>query len=455
MAEAIDELLVRLGLDVEAKGFKEANNQFAGLRTGALALGAVAITAGVGMVKMSDGVARSVDTLGKWSDAAGVSIRKAQQLKFALDQAGSANPESDMMSMFANVEDMRKRAMRGEIGGWELIETGINLNSLMSMNNEEGLDFLMRGVSDIADPERQRRALDEIGFSGVAQHGVMTNYDATQQAYRRSDELGNADEDLYEKSAAYTAAMGELSKAMDGFRQMVASQMLPGMTRFVEGVTDFSVENRDEIAAFFKEAMPYLQAAATGIGLLVAAQIGQKGVAALGGVGGAAGTVARAGIVGAALSTWGWNADDLEEATGIRLPDWIFKPIGEMGSGSSSTGKPQGKSHTSSGTLIRGSDGRVKHSLSDEEMNYEPSQSELIPQGNISDLIEGNRRLLPSYVPSLARPTASNSTTMNINVDARGSTDPMLTSERVRGVIRDEVGRMVNVSRDGIPNNVA
>lgn len=445
MAETVDSLLVRLGLQVDAKSFREANSQFAGIRTGALALGTAIIGAGVGMVKMSDGIARSVDTLGKWSDAAGVSIRRAQQLTFALQQAGSVNAESDMMGMFANVESLRTQAQRGELSGWAMIESGLNLNSLMSMSNEEGLDFLMRGISDMADPERQRRALSELGFSGPAQHGVMTNYAATQQAYRRSDELGQADAELVEKAAAYMDALNELKTSTDSLKNEIADHLLPRMTDWINALTGGIQEYKPAAA----NAAAILAGDGSSLEKLEAMSDDPEVSKALG-------------------DFWSWfkewnkaikytlsAADAFDEYTKEQTGRTLGERFDRRVIGSTPD-TPQTKAYQAvtedqaSRSIKAASTG-----LSSDEMNYEPSASELIPHGNQSDLIEGNRRLLPNYVPALSRPTASNATTMNINVDARGSTDPMLTSERVRGVIRDEVGRMVNVSRDGIPNNVA
>lgn len=477
MAEVVDELLVKLGLETDAKGFREANNQFAGLRTGALALGTVAIAAGVGLAKMSDGVARSVDTLGKWSNAAGVSIRKAQQLAFALQQAGSANPEADMMAMFANVEDMQRRARRGQLSEWELIESGLNLHSIANMSKEDGLDFLMRGVSDMPDPARQRRALDEMGFSGVGQQGVMTNYAGTIANFRRSDELGNADDELFKKAEAYTNAMGELSKSMDGFRQMVGSQMLPGMTRLVEGITGWSVENRSEIEEAFKEAMPFLKATATGIGVLVAAQVGTKGIAMLAAAATTSGPAAAVLGLGAFYMDEDNRRDGLDSFTGSlnHYKRWLLR---QMGVEQSDDPIPEGWIHVpefNENTPARPGSPRVlprstdrtpstpmPSGLTPDELSYRPSASELIAPGTHADFTEGNRRLMRGYYPgayapppSTSNPQASAGPTNYYSIDARGSTDPAATEAAVRRVVDERIANAVQVSRDGIPNNVA
>ena len=37
-----------------------------------------------------------------------------------------------------------------------------------------------------------------------------------------------------------------------------------------------------------------------------------------------------AGAIGVATELWDWDAETLKEKTGIELPDWVFKPVGEL-----------------------------------------------------------------------------------------------------------------------------
>lgn len=277
MAELIDELLVRLGLETDAKGFREANSMFSGIRGTALATGAAIGGAYAGLAKISDGVAKSRDSLAKWADTANVSTKRAQELAYALKQVGGT--EADAMAMLDNVNHLRDQAMKGELSAWAFEGMEFDVSAIRSMGAEEALDYLMRGISGIADPDRQRRVAGELGFSSPAALGVVTNADRTFSDYRRAGELGGiADQDLFDKSAAYTGALTELEQAAQGLKDIVAGQLLPGMTELVEGITGFIVNNQDDFAEFLKEAMPYLQATASGIGALVVAQAGAKGM---------------------------------------------------------------------------------------------------------------------------------------------------------------------------------
>lgn len=473
MAEAVDALLVKLGLELDAKGFKEANNQFTNIRTTALATGVAIGTAFVGMAKIADGVANSRDRMLKWAESMGVATTRVQQLTYAAKQLGGT--EADAMAMFNRMNDLRTQARRGQLPNWGYAEAGssFNPNAIQNMSLEDAHDHFMRGFSSIQDPDRRRRAMAEYGFSSPVELGIMGNYKRTHTNYQRGMELGGiADKELLGQSAEYTAAVTEMKQAVDGFKDTIAKEMLPGMTKLVEGITGWSIENRSEIEEAFKEAMPYLKATATGIAVLVAAQVGKKGLAAMGGAGGAAGLAARAGIIGGAISMWDWDADDFEAATGFRLPDWLFEPIG----GDSST--PERKEPSAPRAIPRSTDrpsalpepSSIPRStdwtpsgLTPDELSYRPSPGELIEPGTHAEFTEGNRRLMRGAFPGAYAPppnmTNSNSqSSVTIapvyNIDASGSTDPAMTEERVRRVIDRRVGEMVAHSRDGISSNV-
>lgn len=451
MAEAIDELLVRLKLDSDAKSFKEANNQFTNLRTTALVTGGAIAGAFAGAVKMSADVARSADELAKWSRTAGVTAQYASKLGYAMRQVGGS--DADALGLIELTNSLRDSAQWGELADRAFTAAGFNPQRIEQerMSPEQVIEFLSQGLSSMQLDQR-RQIADSLGIGDKA-FRLLSDRQGMQRNFQRADELGGIPTDeLLANAEAYTSATTEFSEAVNGFKQSVANEMLPGMTRFVEGITGWSIENRDEIESAIREGVPYLKTIATATGLLVGAQLGMKGVAFL------AANAPLAAAVG--LATFYMDKDNRDDAGTSwtsasnywkrRLfgvgDDPRFTPAGQPGEGLINDDVPDYDDVFPAAS---------RSGLSADELGYEPSSSELIPHGNQSELIEGNRRLLPNYVPAMSRPTASNATTMNINVDARGSTDPLMTSERVRGVIRDEVGRMVDVSRDGIPTNVA
>ena len=472
MAEAVDALLVKLGLELDAKGFREANNQFANMRTTALATGAAIGTAFVGMVKISNDVARSADELAKWSRAAGVSAQFAHKLGYAMKQVGG--DDSDARTLIELANSLRDSAQWGELPARAFAAAGFNPQQIQQqgLDPEQTVDFLSRGLSAMSLDQR-RQIAGQLGVNDKA-FRLLSDRAGMQNSFNRAGQLGGTPDDvLLANAEAYVTATTELGELIDGFKNTVANEMLPGMTGIVEGITGWSIENRSEIEEAFKEAMPYLEATATGIAVLVAAQVGKKGLAAMGGAGGAAGLAARAGIIGGAISMWDWDADDFEAATGFRLPDWLFEPIG----GDSSTPERKEPSALPEPRAIPRSTDRpsalpepraiprstdwTPSDLTPDELNYRPSPGELIEPGTHAEFTEGNRRLMRGAFPGayapppqMSNPQASAGPTNYYSIDARGATDPAAVENAARRVFRSELSNAVQVSRDGIPNNV-
>ncbi len=333
MAEAVDDLLVKLGLEVDAKGFKEANTQFSNIRTTALATGAAIGTAVAGMAKISFDVAKSADDLAKWSRTAGVTAQYAHKLGFAMKQIGGS--DSDARTLIELANSLRDSSKWGELPARAFTAAGFNPQQIdqLNMNPEQVIDFLSRGLSAM-NLDQRRQIGGALGVNDKA-FRLLSDRTGMQTSFRRADELGAIPSDeLLRNAEAFVTATGELGEMIDGFKQSLAKEMLPGMTKLVEGITGFSVDNREEIGKFFEEATPYLQATAAGIAVLVAAQVGKKGLDAMGGVTGAATFAAKAGGIGALISAWDWGPDDIESLIGVRPPDWLFKPLfGGSGSG--------------------------------------------------------------------------------------------------------------------------
>lgn len=511
MAETIDELLVKLGLETDAKGFKEANNQFSNLRSTALTVGAAIGTAfvgaGVAAAKMSFDVAKSADDLAKWSRTAGVTAQYAHKLGFAMEQIGGSDADARALIELAN--SLRDSAQWGELPARAFTAAGFNPQQISQMSNPgQVIDFLSRGL-DAMDLDQRRQIAGSLGINDKA-FRLLSDRAGMQSSFRRADELGAVPSDeLLKNSEAFVTATGELKEVMEGFKKSIAGEMLPGMTRIVESITGFSVDNREEIGKFFEEATPYLQATAAGIAVLVAAQVGKKGLDAMGGMGGAATFAAKAGGIGALISAWDWGPDDVESLIGVRPPDWLFKPLfGGSGSGPLSNDaifnaliqqESGGRHYGKDGKLLRSSagalgitqimpatarnpgygiaplandskeeylrigrkyfaammrefDGDTQKALA--AYNAGPGAVKNAVASHGANWLSAMPGETQAYVPSIMDRASKGGTTNYYSIDARGATDPGAVEAAARKVFRAELSNAVQVSRDGIPNNV-
>jgi len=472
MAEAVDELLVRLGLDVDAKGFKEANNQFANMRTTALATGAAIGTAFIGMAKMSNDVAKSADELAKWSRAAGVSAQYAHKLGFAMRNVGGSDADAKALIELAN--SLRDSAQWGELPARAFTAAGFNPQQIQQqgLDAEQTVDFLSRGLAAMSLDQR-RQIANSLGVNDKA-FRLLSDRAGMQNSFSRAGQLGGTPDDvLLANAEAYVTATTELGELIDGFKNTVAKEMLPGMTSLVEGITGWSIENRSEIEEAFKEAMPYLKATATGIGVLVAAQVGTKGIAMLAAAATTSGPAAAVLGLGAFYMDEDNRRDGFDSFTGgvDYYKRWLLR---QMGVKQEDDPIPEGWIHVpefnentparpSSPRAIPRSTDRTPNGLTPDELSYRPSPGELIAPGTHAEFTEGNRRLMRGAFPGAYAPppnmTNSNSqSSVTIapvyNIDASGSTDPAMTEQRVRHVIDKRIGELVMYSMDDIPTNV-
>jgi len=470
MAEAVDELLVRLGLDVDAKGFKEANNQFANMRTTALATGAAIGTAFVGMAKMSHDVAKSADDLAKWSRTAGVTAQYAHKLGYAMKQVGG--DDSDARTLIELANSLRDSAQWGELPARAFTAAGFNPQQIQQqgLDAEQTVDFLSRGLAAMGLDQR-RQIANSLGVNDKA-FRLLSDRAGMQNSFSRAGQLGGTPDDvLLANAEAYVTATTELGELIDGFKNTVAKEMLPGMTSLVEGITGWSIENRSEIEEAFKEAMPYLKATATGIGVLVAAQVGTKGIAMLAAAATTSGPAAAVLGLGAFYMDEDNRRDGFDSFTGgvDYYKRWLLR---QMGVKQEDDPIPEGWIHVpefnentparpSSPRAIPRSTDRTPNGLTPDELSYRPSPGELIEPGTHAEFTEGNRRLMRGAFPGayapppqMSNPQASAGPTNYYSIDARGATDPGAVEAAARKVFRAELSNAVQVSRDGIPNNV-
>lgn len=251
MAEVVDELLVKLGLETDAKGFKEANNQFSNLRTTALTLGAAIGTAlvgaGVAAAKMSADIAKSADDLGKWSKAAGVSAQFADKLGFAMSKFGGSS--ADARALIDRMNDIREAAKWGELPEKMLTVPGFNpyLIQQQGMSTEETVDFFSREVSKITDPDKRRELLDASGITGAYAQNLLSDRGGYLAEMDQAEALGVITDSLIKNAAAYNDAVTNNEKALNKMREEIADRLLPIMSDWVDAMTGWVQDNKNGV----------------------------------------------------------------------------------------------------------------------------------------------------------------------------------------------------------------
>lgn len=456
MAEPIDELLVRLKLHSDAKGFKDANNQFSGLRTTAIQAGAVIGTAlagtAVALGRMSADVARSRNEFGGWAKAFNVNAQWADKVRHAMVAIGGSDAEAK--GLIENVDNLREMAKWGDLASKAFTANGFSPQAIQSMSTPDATDYLSRGISSIEDPDLRKRVLNSLSFSTPNQQNLMSDHAGFTSRMADAERLGVASDSIIKASAAYVEASAQAQTQLANLKDMIALELLPKMTEWTMAMTGWVADHKQGAA----EAVKIMTG--PGTPLEKAKELGSNEAVR-----------STAGSIGSAYGNWA------DFATGWHPANMMFHKIMD-----GIKYEPPSEGETSSGRLIRDANGKVirsaadgepafppasKSGLSSGEMGYNPSSSELIPNSNLSEQIHGYKSLLHedikyfdtmSSVPSFGRSGrgAGSSGTQNYySIDARGSTDPAATEAAVRRVVDERISNAVKISRDGIPNNVA
>lgn len=330
MKAPLDELLVRLGLEVDAKSFKEGTNQLSQMRSTALKTGGAITGVFFGATKIANDVARSSDELRKLSRDMGVSAQYAYRLGYAMKQVGGNT--SDAFSLIERANSLRDHAKWGELADKAFTAVGFNPQRIQqeSMTTEQTISFLAEGLSKMGVDQR-RQISEALGINGLA-FRLMSDVSGMHKNIRDADKFGAVPTDEFlDNAEAYSTAAAEFKEAVNGFKTTIAAEMLPGMTKFLEGVTGWSLENKDDIDKVIEENLPHLKTLSTGVAALVAAKLGTKGLALLAANGPLAAAVGlatfymdegnRESMTGAYKSSWGnlnRQVDELLENIGVK-----------------------------------------------------------------------------------------------------------------------------------------
>lgn len=524
MAETIDELLVKLGLETDAKGFKEANNQFSNLRTTALTIGAAIGTAfvgaGVAAVKMSSDIAKSADDLGKWSKAAGVSAQFADKLSFAMAKFGGSS--ADARSLIDRVNDIREAARFGELSDRAFTVAGFNPQAIQQQNmgTEETLDFLSREISKISDQDQRRRVLDALGISGPYAQNLLSDRGGYLAEMDKAEALGVITDSLIRNAAAYNDAVTENEKVLRSMREEIADRLLPIMGDWVKAMTGWVQENKagvlEAVDIISGDGTPIEKAKRLATSQDVKKTAGNAASAYFGWIDTATGWH-PANMLMHRLFGSGENGGGAAGQPGPLSNNAIFDALIQQesggrhyGDGSMLLSSPKGARGVTQVMPATGRDpgygvrplandsreeylrfgrdylaammkefdgdtqkalaaynagpGAVKNAVASHGANWlsaMPGET----QAYVPSIIERAKMAheVPAYVsaataspPSMSgsAPSEQGGTINYYSIDARGATDPGAVEAAARKVFRAELSNAVQVSRDGIPNNV-
>ena len=211
----------------------------AGIGVAMAAIGTAAVTAGKKLFDMANDAADAGDEIDKASQRIGLSRQGYQEWDYVLSQNGASisSLENGMKKLNNTVDD----AINGSSSATEKFQRlGISMEDLKGKSREEVFEMTVKGLQGIADEgEKAAIANDLLGNASVEMAALLNqSADSTENLKNKASELGlvMSDESV-DAAVNYTDAMDNLTRSFTGVKNNITSQLLPGFTMVLDGLT--------------------------------------------------------------------------------------------------------------------------------------------------------------------------------------------------------------------------
>lgn len=211
----------------------------AGIGVAMAAIGTAAVAAGKKLYDMANDAAAAGDEIDKSSQRIGLSTEGYQEWDYVLSQNGASisTLENGMKKLNNTVDD----AIQGSGSAAERFKRlGISMSDLEGKSREEIFEMTVRGLQGIADEgEKAAIANDLLGNSSVELAALLNQTaESTEDLKNKASELGlvMSDESI-DAAVEYTDAMDNLTRSFTGVKNNITSQLLPGFTMILDGLT--------------------------------------------------------------------------------------------------------------------------------------------------------------------------------------------------------------------------
>ena len=219
----------------EATGSKFGN----GLKKGLVAAGAATaavvgatVAAGKAFVGAAGDVAAYGDNIDKMSQKVGISAEAYQEWDFIAQHSGTS-----MESLKTSFKTMANAAQNGKE---EFKALGISLKDAKSMSTEDLFAATIKGLQNMEEGTERTAIASALLGKGATELGALLNTSAadTEAMRQQVHDLGGVmSNEAVKDAAAYQDSLQNLQTGLDGVKNNLISQFLPGITTVMDGLT--------------------------------------------------------------------------------------------------------------------------------------------------------------------------------------------------------------------------
>lgn len=205
------------------------------------AVGAAGIAATTAFVKGAAGVAAYGDNIDKMSQKMGMSASAYQEWDAVMQHSGTS-----METMKASMKTLANAA---ETGSEAFTKLGISQEEIASMSQEQLFERTISALQNVEDETERTYLAGKTLGRGATELGALLNTSAedTQKMRDRVHELGGVmSDDAVKAAAAYQDSLQDMKTAMSGISRGMLSEMLPSMTKVMDGLTEIFAGNSDK-----------------------------------------------------------------------------------------------------------------------------------------------------------------------------------------------------------------
>ncbi|MCA6927920.1 transglycosylase SLT domain-containing protein [Pectobacterium versatile] len=277
MAQTIDELLVSLGLETDAKSFDQARAAFKGVTDNMLQM-ASALTAGFGFDKLTRQFAGFVSELDRFSRRNIIDPNNVLRWGYAFESMGGS--VRDAMSAIEKLNSLRDDAREGRVNSMALRNAGINPYELAELNNpQSGLMWMSSQMQQLSNnPDALTKFTKALGLNTTEQDVLSKGPDWLNQQFEEYNKRGRMiTPETIRIADEYNTAIQNITTNLEGLGNSISERLTPKLTDLANRADKWLTDNKQGIVEKLDQAMPYLEQAAKGIAILVAINAAQKG----------------------------------------------------------------------------------------------------------------------------------------------------------------------------------
>lgn len=324
MANAIDELLIAIGFEVDDEQAKDASSLMGSLSDEALKLGGI-LGAGLGLSELTFGFADSTDKMGKFAERMGVAIKFVDQLDYALQREGGSAGEA-----YREIENLSNLLgkMQGGDYEWmtELSRFGFDPKALQQAKT---VPEIMRAISEQfqdLDAQQKQQVANILGLGSAMQRLESGGPSLFSGYAMQLNARGSITDEEAKAAADFNDSVLNLQTTVRGFSKELSEVLLVKLTKGINEFEKQALKAKPVVMDFFGKYGDEIEDAFIGAAVIGAAKLGTKLFSALGGIP----NLILSYVVGKLTTMWDWDAEDVKKELGIDLPDFVFKPISEI-----------------------------------------------------------------------------------------------------------------------------